>query len=118
MWVQEIEFDSDSDTCLNEGDVNQIGEVSLDELLAAAKTEYGDPIGNVVSPDDENTNIGWKFKTTASYDDIEDSDKASFTLETWIIVHEKPPEINYFYAPVATVEVAATPGQDQLTIEP
>lgn len=103
MWIQEIEFDSDSNTCLNEGDVNQIGDVSLEELLEAAKTEYGEPVENVISPDDESVNIGWKFHTKASYDDIEDPDEASFTLETWIIVHEKPPEIKYFYASVQNV---------------
>ena len=104
MWIQEIEFDSDSNTCLNEGEVNNVGDISLSELLEAAKTEFGAPFENVLSPDDESTSIGWKFRTKATYDDIEDPEEASFTLETWIIVHEKPPEVKYFYAPVENVE--------------
>lgn len=111
MWVQEIEFDSDSGTCLNEGDVNNVGDASLDELFEAAKSEYGEPFEMISDPSDTSKNIGWKFKSTASYDDIEDPQEASFTLETWIIIHEKPPEILYFYASLPGL------GQDEKTPE-
>ncbi|MBK25135.1 MAG: hypothetical protein CME70_14150 [Halobacteriovorax sp.] len=98
MWVQEIEFDNNSDVCLNEGGINDVGDISVTELLAAAVAEFGDVVGDVVDPENTNKKIGWKFHTQASYDDIDNDEEAKFTLETWVIVHEQPPEVRYFYA--------------------
>jgi hypothetical protein len=97
MWVQEIEFDVSQDpvVCLSEGGFQNVGDISVIELRTAAEDEFGKFVEDILDPDNDDTRIGWKFATTAAY---EDSDVGGeFKLETWIILHDEPPEMKFRY---------------------
>jgi len=97
MWVQEIEFDVSQDpvVCLSEGGFQNVGDASVAELRFAAEEEFGEFVEDITDPDNGGVNIGWKFSTTASYEDPELG--GEFKLETWIILHDEPPEMKFKY---------------------
>jgi len=97
MYVQQIEFDHAAGTCLNEGGISPTEGMSLEDVRAIADKEFGQFVGDIFDPDNESRKIGWKFQKPAKYDDVESEEDASFTLETWIILHDKLPEVKYFY---------------------
>jgi len=94
MWIQEIEFDVSTDKeqplLLNEGGINDMGDMSAPDIMEAAEQEFGKYSDNVYDPAAEEKVIGWKFQTNASYEDP--AAGGEFTLETWIILHVQPPE--------------------------
>jgi len=98
MFVQQIEFDHAAKTCLNEGGLNDVGEMTVAELRQAAEEQFGSIVGNVQDPDDESRTIGWKFQADAKYDEVPEGEGDSFILETWVVLHSKQPEVKYFYA--------------------
>jgi len=100
MFVQQIEFDHAAKVCLNEGGINDIGEMTISELQQAAVEQFGAIVGNVQDPDNESRIIGWKFQAEAKYDEAPEGESDAFTLETWIVIHDKLPEVRYFYAEI------------------
>ena len=105
MWVQEIEFDISQDPamCLSEGGFQNVGEVTVAELRLAAEDEFGSFVEDIIDPDSD-ARIGWKFRTTATYEDS--SLGGEFQLETWIILHDEPPEMKFKYHDIQDSEVA------------
>ncbi len=98
MFVQQLEFDHAAKVCLNEGGLNDVGEMTVAELRQAAEEQFGTIVGNVQDPDNESKTIGWKFQAEAKYDEIPEGEDDSFTLETWVVLHSRQPEVRYFYA--------------------
>ena len=105
MWVQEIEFDISQDPamCLSEGGFQNVGDVPVIELRLAAEDEFGAFVEDITDPDNNNAPIGWKFRTTAAYEDSDNG--GEFQLETWIILHDEPPEMKFKYHVIQTEEV-------------
>ena len=105
MWVQEIEFDVSQDpvVCLSEGGFQNVEDASVAELRLAAEDEFGTFVEDIVDPDNNNVKIGWKFSTTASYEDPELG--GEFKLETWIILHDEPPEMKFRYHTIRDEEL-------------
>ena len=97
MWVQEIEFDMSQDPplCLSEGGIQNVGEITVAELRIAAEQEFGEFVENLTDPDNGDAPIGWKFRTQATYEDPENG--GEFNLETWIVLHDAPPEMQFKY---------------------
>lgn len=97
MWVQEIEFDMSQDPplCLSEGGIQNVGEITIAELRIAAEQEFGQYVEDLTDPDNGDAPIGWKFRTQASYEDPENG--GEFDLETWIVLHDEPPEMKFKY---------------------
>lgn len=95
MWIQEIEFDvttdKDQPMLLNEGGINDMGDMSVIELRSAAEQEFGDYFEDLTDPENPGNIIGWKFRSDASYEDP--TIGKEFVLETWVILHEKPPKV-------------------------
>ena len=106
MWVQEIEFDISQDpaVCLSEGGFQNVGEVTVAELRVAAEQEFGEFVTNITDPDNDDVPIGWKFRTTAAYEDPENG--GEFDLETWIVLHDAPPEMKFRYHVIKDDEMA------------
>jgi hypothetical protein len=109
MYVQQIEFDHGSKVCLNEGGIGDVGDMTAEALREAADAQFGTFVGDIIDPDNETSVIGWKFQTSANYDEVPEGDDAAFTLETWVILHEKQPEIKYFYADLGKPDPVAEP---------
>jgi hypothetical protein len=97
MWVQEIEFDMSQDPplCLSEGGIQNVEDITIAELRVAAEQEFGQYVEDLTDPDNEDAPIGWKFRTQASYEDPENG--GEFDLETWIVLHDSPPEMKFRY---------------------
>lgn len=106
MWIQEIEFDISQDpvACLSEGGFQNVGEVTAAELRVAAEQEFGNFVEVITDPDNNDAPIGWKFRTTATYEDPENG--AEFDLETWIVLHDAPPEMKFRYHVIKDEEMA------------
>ena len=107
MWVQEIEFDISQEPplCLSEGGIQNVGDVSVAELRIAAEQEFGEFIEDLTDPDNEDAPIGWKFRTQATYEDPENG--GEFNLETWIVLHDEPPEMKFRYQVILDSEMEA-----------
>ena len=105
MWVQEIEFDISQDpvVCLSEGGFQNVGDVSVAELRLAAEDEFGTFVEDIIDPDSD-SRIGWKFRTTAAYEDP--TVGGEFQLETWVILHDEPPEMKFRYHVIQDSELA------------
>lgn len=105
MWVQEIEFDISQDPamCLSEGGFQNVGDTTVAELRLAAEDEFGSYVEDIIDPDSD-MRIGWKFRTTATYEDA--SVGGEFQLETWIILHDEPPEMKFKYHSIQDSELA------------
>ena len=106
MWVQEIEFDVSQDPvmCLSEGGFQNVGDTTtVAELRLAAEDEFGMFVEDIIDPD-TNSKIGWKFRTTAAYED--ESVGGEFQLETWVILHDEPPEMKFNYHTILDEELA------------
>ena len=97
MWVQEIEFDMSQDPplCLSEGGIQNVGEITVAELRIAAEQEFGQFVEDLTDPDNGDVPIGWKFRTQATYEDPENG--GEFNLETWVVLHDAPPEMKFKY---------------------
>jgi len=106
MFVQQLEFDHVAKVCLNEGGLNDVGDMSVAELRQAAEEQFGSIAGTVQDPDDESRTIGWKFQAEAKYDELPEEEDNSFTLETWVVLHSKQPVVRYFYAELGTESVS------------
>ena len=106
MWVQEIEFDISQDPamCLSEGGFQNVGDTTVAELRIAAEDEFGAFVEDIIDPDNDGVRIGWKFRTTATYEDS--SLGGEFQLETWIILHDEPPEMKFKYHVIEDTELA------------
>jgi len=106
MWIQEIEFDMSQDppVCLSEGGFQNVGEVTVAELRIAAEQEFGSFVEDITDPDNNDVPIGWKFRTQATYEDPENG--AEFDLETWIVLHDEPPEMKFRYHVIKDEELA------------
>lgn len=106
MWVQEIEFDISQDPamCLSEGGFQNVGDTTVAELRLAAEDEFGNFVEDIIDPDNDGARIGWKFRTTAAYEDA--SVGGEFQLETWIILHDDPPEMKFKYHVIQDSELA------------
>lgn len=114
MWIQEIEFDISQDppVCLSEGGFQNVGEVTVAELRVAAEQEFGDFVEDITDPDNNDVPIGWKFRTQATYEDPENG--AEFDLETWIVLHDAPPEMKFKYHVIKDEEMAILSHIDSL----
>jgi hypothetical protein len=108
MYVQQIEFDHAAKVCLNEGGINDVGDMSAEQLLEAAVAQFGEVTEVVYDPENESRAIGWKFQNSANYDEVPDGEESEFTLETWVILHDKLPEVKYFYSDLG--EIGSVPG--------
>jgi len=108
MFVQQLEFDHAAKVCLNEGGLNDVGEMTVAELRQAAEEQFGPIVGSVQDPDNESRTIGWKFQAEAKYDEVPEGEDNSFTLETWVVLHSKQPEVRYFYAELDTESTSST----------
>lgn len=111
MWVQEIEFDVSQEpaVCLSEGGFQNAGDVTVAELRVAAEAEFGKFVGDVTDPNNGNVPIGWKFRSSARYENAEVG--GEFELETWVVLHDAPPEMKFKYHTILGDELA---GVDQL----
>lgn len=105
MWVQEIEFDIDKGEQLSQGGFNEVKDVPLAQLRLAAEQEFGSYFGDLFDPDDKTKRVGWKFRAKAKYDDPEVGNE--FNLETWVILHEAPPKMEYSYYVIQDHELEA-----------
>ena len=114
MWIQEIEFDISQDpvVCLSEGGFQNAGEVTVAEMRVAAEQEFGEFVEDITDPDNNDVPIGWKFRTTATYEDPENG--AEFDLETWIVLHDAPPEMKFRYHVIKDEEMAVLSHIDSL----
>ena len=114
MWIQEIEFDISQDppVCLSEGGFQNVGEITVAELRVAAEQEFGNFIEDITDPDNNDVPIGWKFKTQATYEDPENG--SEFELETWIVLHDAPPEMKFRYHVIKDEEMAVLDHIDSL----
>jgi len=104
MFVQQIEFDHDAKVCLNESGLNDVGNLSVEELQQAAIEQFGPIVGFVDNPNNDSA-IGWKFMAKAKYDEVPEGQDPEFTLETWVVLHEKQPEVTYFHANIEITEL-------------
>ena len=112
MYVQEIEFDVDKGECLSEGGFNEVKGVPVAQLRMAAEQEFGGYHGDLFDPDNEEKRIGWKFRATAKYEDPEYGEE--FTLETWVVLHDAPPKMDFSYYIIQDHELAAIEKVDEL----
>lgn len=105
MWVQEIEFDVSQDpvVCLSEGGFQNVGDVTVVELRVAAEAEFGKFVGDVTDPNNGNVPIGWKFRSSARYEN--DESGGEFELETWVVLHAEPPEMRFKYRAIRDGEL-------------
>jgi hypothetical protein len=107
MWIQEIEFDISQDpvVCLSEGGFQNVGEeASVAELRIAAEQEFGNFIENITDSENNDAPIGWKFRTQATYEDPDNG--TEFELETWVVLHDQPPEMQFKYHFIKDEELA------------
>jgi len=107
MWIQEIEFDISQEPvlCLSEGGFQNVSDdVTVAELRIAAEQEFGNFIENITDPENNDASIGWKFRTQATYEDPDTG--AEFELETWVVLHDQPPEMRFKYHFIKDEELA------------
>ena len=108
MWIQEIEFDISTDKeqpmLLNEGGINDMGDMTAIEIRSAAEQEFGDYAEDLTDPENPENVIGWKFRSDASYEDP--TIGKEFVLETWVILHENPPKVISSYYVIKPEELS------------
>jgi hypothetical protein len=112
MYVQEIEFDVDKGECLSEGGFNEVKGVPVAQLRMAAEQEFGGYHGDLFDPDNKEIRIGWKFRAQAKYEDPEYGEE--FTLETWVVLHNTQPKMEFSYYVIQDHELAAIEKVDEL----
>ena len=94
LWIHEDWVDVDRHLRCGDTEVYETSHEKLGDLFRSCQQEYGRCTSKVYIG--EGTPIGWVFEKKKQYDDSKDT----FTLQTWVTVHEKPPTktVEYHYA--------------------
>lgn len=102
LYIDESHIDATQHAGIGDSGVYETAYEDSGSLFRALRGDYGRCIGKVYveRKDREPQAVGWVFQQRRQY---EDDPKQTYLHETWITVHERPPEktVRYFYQEVA-----------------